>query len=122
MSLQREKKETRAKWKQRDKKRAGFLISFEWSDWRRREEDGKAFEKRTVCRPRLCRFVSGSDCGQTRRLRAKEVLRETQTHREVIDDLDLGYTDLMTTSTTNLRLVSVKANHLMSSKGEVWVQ
>jgi hypothetical protein len=120
LSLQREKKESRARWKQRDKKGAGFLISFEQSDWRWREEDGKAFEKRSVCPHRLCRLVSGSDCGQTRWLQAKEASRETQMHHEVAVGLDLGYAGPMKTST--MRLVLVKANHLTSSKGAVWVQ
>jgi hypothetical protein len=119
LSLQREKKGLKARWKQRDKRRAGFLISFEQTDWRRREEDGKVFEKRTVCPPHLCRFVFGSDCGQTRWLRAKEALRETQTHHEMIAGLDLGSAK---TSTMNLRLDLVKAYHLTSSKGAAWVQ
>jgi hypothetical protein len=95
------------------------LISFEQPDWRRREEDGKAFEK-TVCPLRLCRLVSGSDCGQIRWLRAKEALRGTQTHHEVVDGLDFG-TACPMTSMMNLRLVLVKANHLTSSKEVVWV-
>ena len=108
-------------WKQRDKRRAGFWISFEEPDWRRREEDGKAFEKRTVCPHHLCRLVSGSDCEQTRWLPAKEALRETQTHHEVVDGLDLEPVGPMM-STMSLRLVLVKANHLTSWKGAVWVQ
>jgi hypothetical protein len=121
LSLQREKKGSRARLKQRDKSKAGFLISFEQPDWRRREEDGKAFEERTVCPPHLCRLVSGSDCGQTRWLRANEALRETQTHHEMVDGLELGSVGPMTLM-MNLRLVLVKANHLTSSKGAVWVQ
>ena len=77
------------------------MISFEQPDWRQREEDGKAFEERTVCPPRLCRLVSGGDYGQTRWLRAREPLRETQTHHEVVESLDLG----PMTSTMNLQLV-----------------
>ena len=96
------------------------MISFEQPDWRRREEDCKAFEKRTVC-PRLCRLVFGSDCVQARWMRVKEALRGMQTHHEVVDGLDLGTADLMT-SMMNLRLVLVKGNHLMLSKGAVWVQ
>lgn len=71
--------------------------------------------------PRLCRLVSGSDCGQARWLRAEEALWGTQTHHEVIYGLDLGTADPMTLM-MNLRLVLVKANHLTSSKGAVWVQ
>ena len=119
--LQWEKKGSRARWKQRDKRKAGFLISFEQPDWRRRKEDGKAFVKRTMCPPHLCRFVSGSDCGQTRRLQVKEALRGMQTHHEVVDGLDLATAGPMTPM-MNLRLVLVKANHLTSSKGAVWVQ
>ena len=122
MSLQREKKESRARWKQKDKKRAGFLISFEQSDWIWGEEGGKVFEKRSVCPHRLCRLVSGSDCGQARWLRAKEASRETQMHHEVVVGLDPGYAGPMKTSTMNLQLVLVKANHLTSSKGAAWVQ
>jgi hypothetical protein len=121
LSLQREKKGSRARWKQKDKRRAGFSISFEQPDWRRREEGGKVFEKRTVCPPRLCRLVSGSGCGQTRWLRVKETLRGTQTHHEMVDGLDLGTAGPMT-SMMNLRLDLVKVNHLTSSKGAVWVQ
>ena len=117
MSLQREKKELRARWKQRDKKRARFLILFEQP----REEDGKAFEETTVCPFHLCRLDSGEDCGQTRWLRAKKALRETQTHHEMVDGLDLA-SDGPMTSTMNLRLVLVKVNHLTSSKEAVWEQ
>jgi hypothetical protein len=73
-----------------------------------------------VCPSHLCRLDSGGDCGQTR-LRAKEALRETQTHHEMVDGLDLG-SDGPMTSTMNLRLVLAKVNHLTSSKGAVWEQ
>jgi hypothetical protein len=106
------------RWKQKDKRRVGFSISFEQPDW---EEDGKVFEKRTVCPPRLCRLVSGSGYGQTRWLRVKETLRGMQMHHEVVDGLDLGTAGPMTLM-MNLRLDLVKANHLTSSKVAVWVQ
>ena len=50
---------------------------------------------------------------QARWMRVKEALRGMQTHHEVVDGLDLGTADLMT-SMMNLRLVLVKANHLTS--------
>ena len=91
---------------------AGFSISFEQPDWRRREEHGKVFEKRTACPSRFCRLVSGSGCGQTKWLREKETLRGMQIHHEVVDGLDLGTAGPMTLMMNlNLRLDLVKTNH-----------